>query len=144
MVVVAFEPICVLTMCFFEKFNFLGLLWMFKKKKKLRFFYRILSTREIIFTAYSLHVEKFLPHTQYTWNIFCRPLSWREIIWKIWQPVLPHTQYTWNNFYRILSTREIIFTAYSVGVGKFLPHTQYTWNNFYRTLSTREIITHYK
>jgi hypothetical protein len=57
-----------------------------------------LSRLGIIFTAYSVHVRDFLPHTQYTLEIF----------------------------YCILSTRRRFFTAYrySVGVEEFLPHTQ--------------------
>jgi hypothetical protein len=37
---------------------------MIKKYIKLTFFYRILSGRGIIFTAYSVRVEYFVPHTQ--------------------------------------------------------------------------------
>ncbi len=58
-------------------------------------FYSILFYK-LIFTAYSVHVGDFLPHSQYTQEIF----------------------------YRILSARSIIFAAHSVGVEYFLAHTQ--------------------
>jgi hypothetical protein len=70
---------------FFENFNF----WVFHKCLKI-------LRRVYFFTPYSVHIELFLPHTQYTWN----------------------------NFYRILSTRGMFFAAYSVGVEYFLPHTR--------------------
>ncbi len=123
------------------------------------FFYPILITGRIIFTAYSVdvnifftaysvEVEYFLTHTPQAWNIFYRILSRRVLILKtalhcqlnrlrrIFTPysvhkgdVLPHTQYT-----------QEIFSACSVHIGDSLLHTQYTQNNFYRILSRQGII----
>jgi hypothetical protein len=97
---------------------------MFKNSKKSKFF----------LTPYSVHVGDFLPHTQYTYNIFYRSiLSTHGII----------VTTEWNIFYRILSRRGIIskinrlallgqlsrlgiiFTPYSVHIADFLPYTQY-------------------
>ena len=79
------------------------------------FFYDCLTIirRVNFFTAYSVDVGDFLPHTQQPQEIF----------------------------YRILSSRRRFFTAYSVAVGDFLPHTQYTQHNFCRSLSRRGIIS---
>jgi hypothetical protein len=48
---------------FFDNFNF----WVFyaclKILRSISFFYPILSARRIIFTAYSVDIEYFLPHT---------------------------------------------------------------------------------
>ncbi len=125
---------------------------MYTKSTKHKFFYRILSRRRIIFTAYSVAVGDFLPHTQQPQEIFYRILSRGRRFSTAYlvdvEYFLPHTQQawnnfenlpccctlstqkTWNNFYRILSTRRRFFTAYSVHVGDFLPHTQYTQEIF--------------
>ncbi len=66
LVVVIFGPICMPKISFMKIFNVLCLLYMFNTSKKITFLYRILSTRRKIFTAYSVHVENFVPHTQYT------------------------------------------------------------------------------
>jgi hypothetical protein len=79
-------------MCAYNVFFFNLNFWVFyeclkeSKSKKSNFF----------FTPYSVHVEDFLPHTQYTKEIF----------------------------YRTLSTRRRFLTAYSVHSKYFLPHTQ--------------------
>ncbi len=79
--------------CVFENLNF----WVFYECLKiLRGVTFLTHTRRRFFTAYSVHIDYFLPHTQYTWNIF----------------------------YLILSRRGISFTAYSVDVEYLLPHTQ--------------------
>ncbi len=128
------------------------------------FFYDCLTIlrRVRFFTAYSVDIGDFLPHTQQTQEIFYRILSSRRRFFTAYSvgvgDFLPHTESTWNIFYRILSRRGIIwkichpavlcqrsrlymiFTAYSVHVGDFLPHTQYTQEIFYRILSTRSII----
>jgi hypothetical protein len=67
---------------------------------KVWFFYECLKTlRNVNFcTAYSVHVEDFLPHTHTRRRIFTA-YSVHE-----------------NIFYSILSRRGIFFTAYSVGV----------------------------
>jgi hypothetical protein len=49
---------------FFENFKFMGILWLFKKSKKRKFFFPKLSRRKRFFTAYSVDVGYFLPHTQ--------------------------------------------------------------------------------
>ncbi len=138
---VAFEPICMPTMCFLKKFKVLVLLWMFKDSKKCKFLYRILSTRRRFFTAHSVHAENFLPHTQQTWNIFYRILNRRGIFFTAYsvdlEYFLPHNQEAWNNF-------EICHPALLCQLSRlgiiFLPHTQYTQEIFYRILSTRSII----
>jgi hypothetical protein len=66
LVVVIYGPICMPKMSFFKMFKVFCLLYMFNTSKKITFLYRILSTRRKIFTAYSVHVENFVPHTQYT------------------------------------------------------------------------------
>ncbi len=140
--------------------------WVFyeciKSLRSISFFYRILNRRRIIFTAYSVDVEYFLPNTQQTWNIFYRILSSRGIFFTAYsvdaEYFLPHTQQawnnfenlpscftlstqqTWNNFYSILSTRRRFFTAYTVHAGDFLPHTQYTQEIFYRILITQSSV----
>ncbi len=64
---VAFEPICMPTMCFLKILKF----WFcYECLKNLR--------RENFCTAYSVHVGDFLPHTQYTQEIIYRILSTRR------------------------------------------------------------------
>ncbi len=136
---------------FFENFTF----WFFNECLKI-------LRRVSFFTAYSVDVGDFLPHTQQMQEIFYRILSSCRRFFTAYSvevgDFLPHIQQTWNIFYRILSRRRIIsknlpscftlstqwtqnnFTAYSAHVGDFLPHTQYTQKIFYRILSTRSII----
>ncbi len=90
---VAFEPICMPTMCFLKNFKVLVLLWMFKDSKNSKFLYRILSTHRRFFTAYSVHGEDFSPHTQESVQV--------------------------EHIFPILSTRGIFFTEYSVDVEYF-------------------------
>ncbi len=59
---------------FFENFKFMGLLWLFKNSKS-KFFYPILSRLRRFFTAYSVDIGDFLPHTQLAGNNFYRILS---------------------------------------------------------------------
>ncbi len=157
---VAFETICMPTMCFLQKVKF----WFFYEcLKTLRsvncctaysvYVEDVRSTPRRFFTAYSVHAEYFLPHTQQAWNIFFCILSRREIISKICHPALlcqfsrlgifnyPILSTRRRFFYRLqYSTRLRFFTAYSVQVGDFLPHTQYTQHNFYRILSRQRLI----
>jgi hypothetical protein len=71
---VALEPICMPTMCFWKNFKVLVFEECLKNFRRENYctaysvhvgdFYRILSTLGIFFTAYSVPVEYFLPHTQ--------------------------------------------------------------------------------
>ena len=130
LVVVIFGPICMPRMSFQKIFKFQCLLYMFKTSKRNTFLYRTLSTRWKIFTACSIHVENFVPHTQYTQNIFSRILSTCGIFFTTYsvdvEYFLPLTQWVWNNFENLPSC--------------FTLSTQQTWNNFYPILSTRRII----
>ncbi len=88
---------------------------VFRKILQFWFFYEYFKKlrRASFFTAYSVDVGDFLPHTQQTQEIF----------------------------YSILSSRRRFFTEYSVDVGDFLPHTQQTQEIFYRILSRSGLIS---